>query len=174
MMRKITAMLAAFAFAGATLAPAAEARDHRDGYRHYRHYDGDYYRDRRHGDAVAAGAVGLILGLALGAAASEPRRYGYRDGGCYDRCGPPPPPRCYDRCGPPPPPPCYDRCGGYDDGYYRRGGYDDGYYRRGGYDDGYRGGAYEDDYGYGEPRRMCRVRQWDRYARRYLMVDVPC
>ena len=85
--------------------------------------------------------------------------------GSNDRCGPPPPPRCYDRCGSRPPPPCYDRCGGYDDGYYRGGGYDDGYYR---------GGAYEDDYGYGEPRRICRVRQWDRYARRYMMVDVPC
>jgi hypothetical protein len=160
MIRKITSLLAAFAFAAtATLAPAAEARDHRGGDRweHGRHYDNHrgrgYYRDRHdRGDAVAAGAVGLILGLAIGSLASQPREDRY--GGCYDN---------YRRCAPPPPPRCDDRCGQYQ-GYDPR------------YDD--RGSAYSEDYGYDprEERSQCmrRERQWDRYARQYVTVDVPC
>lgn len=54
-----------------------------------------------------------------------------------------------------------------DDGYYSR---DDDYYR----DDG-RG--YRDDGYYDEPpppECTRRERQWDRYANRYVTVDVPC
>lgn len=56
---------------------------------------------------------------------------------------------------------------------YRR--CDDGYDRRG-YE---RGSAYEDDYGYAPPPPRAsectrRERQWDRYANRYVTVDVPC
>lgn len=153
MIRKLAAVAAAIAFALTTLAPvSADARDRR-GY-HGRHHDGYYdrrhWRDRDDDDALAAGVVGLVLGLAIGAAASQPRdRYDR----CYDRCAPPPP-RCSDRCG-------YDR--GYEEGYYDPR-----------YDD--RRSAYERDYGgyYEEERCVRQERQWDRYARRYVTVDVPC
>lgn len=160
MMQKFTAMLAACALAGAVLAPpAAEARDHRDGYYDGRHHDGYYDNRRRHrdrddddGDAVAAGVIGLVLGLALGAAASQPRQ---------------PQARCYDN---------YRRCDG-PQGYYSQG-----YPNQRGYDPRYDDSrsAYERDYGYSEPyssqRTQCtrRERQWDRYANRYVVVDVPC
>lgn len=166
MIRKLSALLAALVLAVTMFAPtAAEARDRGHGY-----YDRGYYRDyehRRwrhrdrddHSDAVAAGAVGLILGLALGSMAAQPRDRGYH---CYDN---------YQRCvAPPPPPPCRNPCRG--GGYYR-----DGYYDR--------GSAYERDYGYegrydpyldDRDRGYCtrRERQWDRYANRYVTVDVPC
>ena len=167
MIRKLSALAAAFVLGLTALAPtAADARDRRGGY-----YDHGYYRDYDHrrrwrdhdddGDAIAAGAVGLILGLAIGSMASQPREPRY---GCYDR---------YQRCAPPPPPPCRNPCG-YDDSYYRGDPRYDGRY----YDD--RGSAYERDYGYGpydeRPREQCtrRERQWDRYANRYVTVDVPC
>lgn len=156
MMRKFSAMLAAALFAATTFAPSANAYDHRrDGY--YRHYDRDYDRGRRHrrdnddGDAAAAAVVGLVLGLALGSLASQPSQ---PRANCYDN---------YQRCGAPPP----------RDDYYQR---DSRYY------DG-RGGAYERDYGlegggqyYEDQRPQCvrRERQWDRYANRYVVVDVPC
>lgn len=145
-MRKLTALIAAATLALTALAPAAaDARDGR-GRGWDRHYDRGYYdhdrrydRDRHddHGDAVAAGAVGLILGLAIGSIANQPR---------------PEPPRYYD-----------DRS--YQPGYYED-----------------RRSAYEQDYGYAEPyyeppiqsRCMRAERQWDRYARRYVTVDVPC
>jgi hypothetical protein len=160
MIRKFSALLAALAFTAVTIAPAAEARDHRrDGYysgRHYRDYDRRYRHDDD--DALAAGAIGLVLGLAIGSLASQPRQPRY-DNGCYDRCAPPPPPRCYDRCG-------HERDSRYDPRYDDR-----------------RGSAYEDEYGleggsndYYEPsREQCtrRERQWDRYANRYVVVDVP-
>lgn len=170
MIRRVSAALVAFALAATLFAPtAADARDRHGGY-----YDRGYYRDydhrrRRddHGDAVAAGAVGLILGLALGSMASQPSEPRYS---CYDN---------YQRCAPPPPPPCRNPCG-YGGSYYR----DDPRYRDGYYDD--RGSAYDRDYGY-EGRydpylddrdrgQQCvrRERQWDRYANRYVMVDVPC
>lgn len=165
MMRKFTALLAAFAFAAATFTPAAaDARDRRhDGY-----YDGGrhhgYYRRHRDddGDAVAAGVVGLVLGLAIGSLASQPRQPQARCSSDYRYCEPPP-------------------------GYYeRRDGYSDQRY------DDRRGSAYEQEYGelegapYAEgsyepayedqrqPQCTRRERQWDRYAQRYLMVDVPC
>jgi hypothetical protein len=147
-----------------TLAPvAADARDRRgDGYRserHYRDYDRRDYRHRdrhyRHhdddDDAVAAGVVGLVLGLAIGSLASQPREPRAR---CYDN---------YRRCGPPP----------RRDEYYDEGRYEPRY------DD--RDSAYERDYGLeggdDQPlREQCsrRERQWDRYANRYVVVDVPC
>jgi hypothetical protein len=141
-MRKFTALFAAAALAAAALTPAAaDARDGRGrgwgGYdRDYGYYDRGYRDHRRdhddHGDALAAGAVGLVLGLALGSIASQPRSE--------------PPPR-----------------------YYEQRGY-------------YGGSAYERDYGYEPgyyeppPRARCMraERQWDRYAGRYVIVDVPC
>jgi len=156
MIRKLSALLAALAFALTTFVPvsAADARDRRGYYDrdYHRDYDRRWrHRDRDDGDALAAGAVGLILGLAIGSLASQPRE---RD--CYDN---------YRRCAPPPPPPrCHDPCG-YDDSYY-----DPRYDDRSAYErDYYEGGYYED-----APRCTRRERQWDRYANRYVMVDVPC
>lgn len=144
MIRKLMSAAAALAFAATTLAPApAAAHDRRDGYydhRYDRHYDHRRRRDHDDNDALAAGAVGLVLGLALGSMASqsnEPPRYSCSDD--YQRCAPPP-------------------------RYYDEGGYDDK-----GYD------PYYDD-SYQDPAPQCtrRERQWDRYAQRYLWVDVPC
>lgn len=148
MFQKLTAVLAALAFALTTFAPvAAEARDRRDGY-YDRHYDG--YYDRRHrrhrdhdDDAAVAGVVGLVLGVALGAALSEPRQAPMPRAQCYDN---------YQRCGGPPP------------GYYDQDYYDDGYGLEGGYDPRY------DD----RRQQTCQLRRWDDYARRYIIEDVPC
>lgn len=165
-MRTLTSLLAAIALAATSLAPAAaDARD-----RHGRYHDGDrhhhrHYRDHNDGDAVAAGVIGLVLGLAIGSMASEPRE---RD--CYDN---------YRRCAPPP-----EQRGYYDPRYDDRG-YDEDL--EGGYDPRYEDprAAYERDYGRAPraaydpsveraPECTRRERQWDRYANRYLMVDVPC
>lgn len=143
-MRKFLSLLGAAALFLTMLAPAqADARDRRgyhDG-RHHGHY-GRHYRDNDN-DELAAGALGLVLGLALGSMASQPRdRY---DNGCYDN---------YRRCAPPPPPPrYYEDQSYYQDQYDPR--YDDRYYER-------------------EQQCVRTERQWDRYARRYVMVDVPC
>ena len=157
MLRKLTALAATFAFALTTLTPvAADARNRRDeGYWGGRHDDGYYDHRRRHrddnDDEVAAGVLGLVLGVALGAALSQPRQAPPR-AQCHDN---------YQRCAPP-------------SQYYEQGYDQDGYYED-------PRSAYEQDYGYApqryeeqRPQRMCRERQWDRYANRYLMVDVPC
>jgi len=173
---KFTAALAEFALAFATLAPGvATARDRHGGYRGG--YDGSYYhdgRDYRHyrhddnSDAVAAGVIGLVLGLALGAAASAPRAPRYA---CTDN---------YQRCAAPPPP-----CGGcanqsyYNQDYAQPGYPNQGYNDRGydprydNNDQGLEGGTYDPN---DQQRSSCtrRERQWDRYANRYVIVDVPC
>ena len=147
MMRKFTAMVSAAALVATAFAPASQAHDWR-GY-HGGHY-GRYYR-YDHGNSAAAGIVGLVFGLAIGSALSQPRAD-----------------RCYDRCGGG----CYDRCDGSD--YY---GPPRGYYGRPpprAYDDP--GSAYEEDYGQAPYKSQCTrsQRQWDRYANRYVTVDVPC
>src|SRR5689334_22312958 len=79
MTRKFMAMVSAAALAAMACAPIADAHD-------WRGYHGDYgrhgYYRYGHGNAAAAGAVGLIFGLALGAALSQPRT-----DRCYDSCG---------------------------------------------------------------------------------------
>ena len=178
MMRKFMTMVAAAAFAMATLTPV-EASAQR-----YRHHDrgGDAYgcrndnnygcerdRDRR----IARNGGGYGYG-------GYDRGYGYGDdyyhrGECYDRQG-----RNH----------CYDRHDDDDDavaagviglvlgavvataianGNDRRDdGYDDRYDNR-----GYDGERYAPP---PPPQNQCtrRERQWDRYANRYVMVDVPC
>src|SRR5689334_3280373 len=115
MMRKLTAMVSAAALAATAFAPVAQAREwhgYRGGYGHYGHYYGYDHR----GNVAAAGVLGLVLGLAVGAAISQPRTD-----------------RCYNGCGGPPP--------RYREGY---DGYRDGpAYDGRGYDDG--GSAYEQD-----------------------------
>jgi hypothetical protein len=140
MMRKFTAMVSAAALAATVLAPTAQAREWRGGgYGHYGHY-GHYGR----GNGAAIGAVGLIFGLALGAALSQPRTD-----------------RCYNDC----------------DAYGAPAGPPPGYYARPpARADDDPGSAYEQDYGQAPPKSECSrpQRQWDRYANRYVTVDVPC
>lgn len=160
MLRKILASLAATAVFATTFSPVEASaqrygyydRDHRDHYRDRRHR---HHRDRDDGDAVAAAVVGLIAGLAIGSLASQPRepRVVCRDD--YQRC---PPPRHYDDRR------YSDYDPRYDDPRYEA----DSAYAR---EYGLEGGDYD-----AAPREQCtrRERQWDRYANRYLMVDVPC
>lgn len=111
-MSKFLSALLAAAVALTAIAPAPAFADHRrDGY--YDHRDRDRYdhrrrhRDHDDDDAVAAGVIGLVLGLAVGAAVADSNRRRYGEGQCYDN---------YQRCAPP-------------EGYYRDDYYDD----RGGY-----------------------------------------
>ena len=157
MLRKVLASLAAAAVFATTFNPV-EASAQRYGYhdrdRHdygRRHRD---YRDRDDdGDAVAAGVVGLIVGLAIGSlAANQEPRVNCRDN--YQRC---PPPRYYDD----------QRDSRYDPRYDDPRYEDDSAYAR----------EYGLEGGYDAPaREQCtrRERQWDRYANRYVTVDVPC
>ena len=108
MMRTFTAALSALALVAATATPAL-AHDHRGGGSYGGgYYDRSYYDHRRHddnGDAVAAGVVGLILGVALGAAVSQSNNS--------------PPPQRYDNSYYAPPPQAYPQSyqGGYQSGY---------------------------------------------------------
>ena len=101
MMRKLTAMVSAAALAATVLAPAAQAHDRHGYHGGYGNY-GRYYRHDG-GNAAAAGVVGLIFGLAIGSALSQPRADRCYDGcGASDYYGPPrgyygrPPPRAED------------------------------------------------------------------------------
>lgn len=171
MKRKLTAALTALIVAAATLAPATASADHRRGQYYGSHgaygHHGGYYRGRDDddGEAVAAGVIGLVLGLAIGSAAQASRRsprYGYNCYDNYQRCAPPP---CdqYRPCGPVP-------------GYYNQG-YNQGYYDpRYSPDYGLAGGYYppQQPY-YGQPSGCVRTeRQWDRYANRYVTIEIPC
>jgi len=143
-MRRFSAFLAAALLAFATLAPAAaEARDRRG---HDRRYERDYHHDRydrrrdRRNEAVAAGVLGLVLGVAIASAAQERRERREAE-------------RAYER----------------DDGYYDDGYYDDdrSAYERD-YEDRYANMPAE------QPQCTRPERQWDRYANRYVTVDMPC
>ena len=152
MKRKFTAFVAAAVLAATALAPTADAQRYRGWGGYERHYGGyGHYRGYYGGQVAAIGVVGLVLGLALGSAISSDH---YDRGGCYNPCG------AY----PPAPPPQYR---GYDPG---RGGPPPD------------GSAYEQDYGVspkleGAPQGSSCThaeRQWDRYANRYVTVEVPC
>jgi hypothetical protein len=95
MKRFFGALMALIVATGALVPATASAQ------RYYHHY---YYGHRGHGDAVAAGVVGLALGAIIGSAAADSHRR-YYDRGYYDR-------GYYGR-------------GYYEPGYYE--GYDDGY-----------------------------------------------
>ncbi|MFT3728173.1 MAG: hypothetical protein QM759_10150 [Terricaulis sp.] len=156
MIRKIATLVAAAALAATAVAPTASARDyyrHGGGYYGHGYYGHGYYG--HHGDAAAAGAIGLVFGLVLGSALASSAS---NDHGCYSPC----------RYDPPPPPPQYR---GYDPG---RGGPPAPSTRD--------GSAYEEDYGIdpkldgGPEAQSClrQERQWDRYTQRYVTVNVPC
>jgi hypothetical protein len=159
MLRKTLAALAATAIFATSFAPVeADARERRGYYdRDYRHdgYRRRGHRDRDNGDAVAAVVVGLVLGLAIGSLASQPRDRGPVCRDNYQRCAPPP--GQYDR---------------RDSGYYEPR-YDDrgSAYER---DYGLEGGRYEDSY-YDDQPRICTIQQrrWDDRAGRYVIVDMP-
>lgn len=153
MLRKILISLTAAAILATSFAPVeADARDRRGYYdRDHRDYDRrGRHRDRDDdGDAAAAAVVGLVLGVAIGALASQSR-----DRQCRQNCGPPP--RYYQD----------QRDSGYyqDDPRYP----EDSAYAR---EYGLQGG---DDYYAQEEQCVRQERQWDRYANRYLVVEVPC
>lgn len=173
MLRKFAAAFAAITLAFTAFAPSASAwRGGYGGHDYYRHRDND-------GDAVAAGVVGLVLGLAVGAAVSQPARPRYYSS-CYNGCyAPPPPPPCGG---------CYAP-GGYAPapGYYREGYAPRPYYQQNyapqpsyqqpygdrGYDPRYDNSGLEGGY-YDRGGCTRAERQWDRYANRYVTVDVPC
>jgi hypothetical protein len=90
-MKKLIAAFGAFAMLAtgvvASATPAAADGYYRD-YGRHGGYRGDYRRHRHggHGDAVAAGVIGLGVGALLGGAlASDNRRYDVYEGPVYDR-----------------------------------------------------------------------------------------
>jgi opacity protein-like surface antigen len=109
-MKRVLAALCAVALTAAAPAAYAERRGYGYGHHggHYRDYDDD-----DHGDAVAAGVVGLLLGAVIASAASEQREREREP--VY--APPPGPPR--DQYGYPIEP----GRGGYDP-YYNGGGYE--------------------------------------------------
>lgn len=170
MIRKLTGVLAACAFAFTTLTPAIADAQHRRGGYYDRGDQGRYYRHRDRHDEVAAGVLGLVLGLSLGgiAARHAARRDCIEGRGCAP-LPPPPPGHCYD--------PCAAQQGYYDPRYERRDGYDPRYDDRR-YEEEYgeplEGGYYEDE-DYPRPRQaQCTRRRWDDYERRFVTEAVPC
>ena len=112
-MRKM--LFAGFSVLSLLAVPAeAFARDHRGDW--HGRYDGRYYRHNDHGDAVAAGVIGLAIGAVIGSALADDRDH-YRSG----------PPRAYDR---------YNEGPYRDDGYYRDDRRYDDRYGDDGYDQG--------------------------------------
>jgi hypothetical protein len=178
MLHKVSAALLAGVLALATIAPTdADARDRRGrDYHSERNHRGDHYRrhHRNNNDELAVGALGLVLGLAIGAAVAD-NNDGPRRADCSNN---------YQYC----PPPAYQQQQGYYNQSYDQGGYSQGNYDQQAYDEGY--SAYEDDYGdraleggYAQaaPSRnsnacLRQVEQWDPVAGRYAIVNVrqPC
>lgn len=175
MMRKFMTMFAAAAFALATLTPveaSAQRYRHHDrgadayGCRNDNNYGCERDRDRR----LARNGYGY---------GGYDRGYGYGDdyynrGECYDRQG-----RNH----------CYDRHDDDDNDAVAAGVIglvlgavvataiaNGNNTRNDGYDDRYDNRGYNNDRNYAPQREQCtrRERQWDRYANRYVMVDVPC
>lgn len=155
MLRKILASVAAAAVFATTFSPVDASaqrygyhdRDRRDHDRGRRHHYRDRHRDN--GDAVAAGVVGLILGVTIASLASQPRDQRVQ---CRDN---------YQRC---PQQPYY---GGRD-----QGAYDPRY-------DDRSGSAYESDYGdsgaYDDDRPcLRREERWDNASGGYITVVTPC
>lgn len=118
-MKKAGMGIALAATALAAAAPA-DAQRWRGGYG--RHYD-------RGGDAVAAGLLGGIVGLGVGAAIANSDRGRYYDRGYYNDGYYRAPPRVIyrERYYAPPPPPVVYRERVYDRGYYGGGYYGYGY-----------------------------------------------
>ena len=116
----------------------------RDRHGDWGRYDGRSYRHHNdHGDAVAAGVIGLAIGAVIGSALADDRDH-YRGG----------PPRAYDR---------------YNEGPYHG---DDGYSRDDRYrDEGYDRGQYQGQYQGGQCFRRELV--WDPRTRQNIEVTHP-
>lgn len=156
MKKQILAVATALALAAASVATPAMARDrgHHGGY--YGggggYYSHGYRHHHRRGDgdaALAAGVVGLVLGLAVGSAMSQPSQPRYA--GCSDN---------YQRCAPPPD--AY-----YDPRYDDRGYSEQNYAPAPDYP--------PPPPGYGEAC-IRQVEQWDPHSGRYVWVNLrtPC
>ena len=111
MSKPLLSTIMAASVAALALTPAtASAGDRHGRYDNYGYYDRGHHHGRRHHDddddgaAIAAGVIGLALGLALGAAAADSDN-SRREADCYDN---------YQRCAPPA---GYAGPQGYDSGY---------------------------------------------------------
>jgi hypothetical protein len=156
MFKPVATALAVASLALAAAAPStALARDRHDGYngRYERNYDG-YRRGHHddHGDALAAGIVGLALGALIVSAATADQ---HNQPQCYDN---------YRRCAPPPAPPPPDQ--GYEPGAYQQGPYDD-------QPPPPPQGAYDQPApGYAGEACVRQVQQYDPYSDRYVWVNL--
>ncbi len=174
MIRKLTGVLAACAFALAALAPATADAQHRRGYSDRdRGHHGRHYSPRdRHRD-VHAGVLGLVLGLSLGgiAARHAARRDCVEGRGCAPPLPPPPPGRCYE--------PCAAQSGYYDPRYDQRDQYDpryddQRYEDEDQYGEPLEGGYYEDEDYPPQRQDQCTRRRWDDSQRRFVTESMPC